>query len=919
MPDKENFRSLIEKVREANDIVEVVSEHVPLDHSHKALCPFHDEKTPSFHVNARGQYFKCFGCGAGGDVFRFIEKTKNISFIEALRLLADRAGVALKEMSPDDLFQIKENRRVEEVLSAAADYYHARLTPEARAYLHKRGLTDETISRFRIGYASGGLLEHLTGEKSFPVETCLRAGVVKKINGGKASDYFLNRVVFPNIVRDRVVHLSGRVLGDAEPRYLHLPGEMRFFFNEDALRSPRVILTEGVLDCLPAVQSGFECVALFGTSRFREDDLPRLSRAETVYVCMDGDKPGREAASRVAGLIGEKARVVCLPDDTDLGDYFVKNSPADFQKLLDAAPGLVSYEIGRIPADAPKTELPRLLDPVLKLLARLSRPHAEAYIGHEIKERFGLKKEDTDAYRAAVREYRSRMEKEKSSQEGEGTSSAYLWEDFEPFNPAQDFRQGKAYFTVHVQRRDPKDGSIERLPCVITSDREMFPLEKSELDARGLRLLREGQAPSDMSRWSTSDTTKNSVHAFLNGEASVDPVALFDEIRALFVTYLDYPDPLYHDFITLWCLGTYFFMGFESYPCVFLSGTKCAGKTRTIEVADPLCFNSIMSASMTDAVMFRSTETDRCTLFHDEAVKFSRKQAADLSERLEIFNSGYKRSGSVRRCVGDDNIPTTFSTYSPKLLANINGLEPTSADRTIILHLLRAKGEVPKFSYRRLEGTFQALRNSLYILALTYHEEIGRIYADQEIVKGLKDREDELWSPIFALAEFIDGYRLEKDPSIADSDLLMSRMIRLAFTCRDRKQDDELEENPEQRILAAVVDFLGEHDPIRGQDGDPTDFYTSDDVLTYISGRDTLDWVKKRYLGKVLCQLQIIKDKKKDKPYLRVEGGSLVSSGKQVLCYRLARERVTDVAERYLVSGPVSETEKSDANDDSQQ
>ena len=185
-------------------------------------------------------------------------------------------------------------------------------------------------------------------------------------------------------------------------------------------------------------------------------------------------------------------------------------------------------------------------------------------------------------------------------------------------------------------------------------------------------------------------------------------------------------------------------------------------------------------------------------------------------------------------------------------------------------------------------------------------------------MKGLRDREDELWSPIFALAEFIDGRRLSRDPSIAEADLLTSRMIRLAFTCRDRKQEDELEDNPEQRILAAVVDFIGERGPILGQDEKPTDFNNSDDVLEYVRARDTLDWVKKRYLGKVLSRLQIIKDKKKDKPYLRVESNSLVSCGRQILCYRLPRARVNDVAERYLVSDPVSETEEANANDDSQ-
>ncbi len=913
---KENFRSQIERIREANDIVEVVSEHLTLDRGNKALCPFHEEQTPSFHVNPKGQYFKCFGCGVGGDVFKFVELISSVPFMEAVQILAARAGVAMEEISPDELFRIKEKRQAEDILATAADFYHAHLTPEARAYLHKRGLTDDTIDRFKIGFAAGGLLEHLTREKDFPIEACLRAGVVKKTNGGQAGDYFRNRVIFPNTFRGRVVHLSGRTLGDSEPRYLHLPGEIAFFFNEEAFRSPEVILTEGILDCLPAVQAGFACAALYGTCRFKEDDLPRLSAANMVYLCLDGDKAGRAAASRIASLIGERVRVVSLPDGTDLGDYLRDHSADDLKNLLAAAPGLVSYELAKIPTDTPKTELPRLLKPVLQILARLGRPEAEAYLGHEIKQRFKLKKEDTDAYRSDVRKYRSRLEKEQSPAEGEGATTDFLWEDFEPFNPAQDFQKGKAYFTVYLQKVDQKDGSLERLPHVVTSDRELFPLEKTELDRRGLRLLREGQVPSDMNLWSISDRVPNSVHAFIQGEAAVDPVALFDEIRSLFATYLDYTDPLYHDFISLWCLGTYFFMAFESYPYVFLSGTKRTGKTRTIEIAGPICFNSIMSASMTDAVMFRSTENDRCTIFHDEAAKFSRKQKADLSERLEIFNSGYKRSGCVRRCVGDENIPTTFSTYSPKLLANIEGLEQTSADRTITLHLLRAKGEVPKFSYRHLEGTFQKIRNSLYVLALLFHTEVADIYANLEIVKGLKDREDELWSPILALAEFIDGQRLVSDPSIEEADLLAHKMTRLAYSCRDRKQQDEIEDNPEQRILSAIVDFLAERSPILDQQGTPTDLHLSEDVLSYVNDRDTLDWVTKRYLGKVLYKLQIIKNKKKDKPYLRVDGGSLVSCGKQVLCYRLPPDRVKDIADRYLLPDLVGETEEKDANEE---
>ena len=914
MPTDAPFRDLIERVRDASDIVAVVSERVPLDRSHRALCPFHEETTPSFHVNPSGQYFHCFGCGAGGDVFRFIELLDRVSFMESLRALAARAGIPLAGLSHNDILHMKETRLVGEVLAASAAYYHARLTPEARDYLHTRGLNDETIDRFRLGYASGGLLEHLTRAGGFGIETCLRAGVVRKTNGGRAGDFFADRIILPNIVRGRVVHLSSRSLGDAEPRHLHLPGAIPCLYNEDALRAPEAILTEGVFDCLAAAQAGFACAALYGTGSLKPDRLSRLApSAATLYLCLDGDAPGREAALRLADALGERARLVDLPDETDLNDYLRLHPPADLRGLLDAAPTLITREILLIPASAPKTELPRLLDPVLRRLARLGRPEAEAYIQYLIRQRFELRKEDADAYRATVKLRRDEAEAAVAHEEGEESSGTFVWEDYQPFNPAQDYRAGKAYFTVHLQRRPAASGPLVRRPYVITGDREMFPLTRAELDARGLRLQRADQIPSDTARWSASRAAKNGVHAFTRGEASADPVAIFDRIRVLFARYLDYPEPLYYDFLPLWCIGTYLFMAFESYPYVYLSGTKRTGKTRTIEIAAPLCFNSVMSASMSDAAMYRSTENDRCTIFHDEAARYSRKNRNDPSERLEIFNSGYKRSGSVRRCVGDDSVPTDFSTYSPKLLASIEGLEQTSADRTITLHLLRARDEVPKFSHRRGEAAFQEIRDVLYVLALTHHTEISHIYAGLETVKGLKDREDELWSPIFALAEFIDGYLLARDPGIAEADLLSSRMVKLAFMCRDRKQEDELEENPDQRILAAVLDFLAENDPILDQDGKLTEFHLSDTVLSYIRERDGLDWVTKHYLGKALAKLQILKDRKNDRPYLRVEGRRLIRSGKQVLCYRLSPDRVNDVAERYAIRGvdSISEAEKS--------
>ncbi|GEM_PF-1381741 len=906
-PSPSPFRDLVERIRDANDILAVVSERLPLDRSHRALCPFHAETSPSFHVVPAGQYFHCFGCGAGGDVFRFVELRDRVPFMEALRLLAARAEIPLAGVSHHDILHMKETRLVGEVLAAAAAYYHARLTPAARDYLRARGLSDETIARFRIGWASGGLLEHLTRDGGFRIETCLRAGVVRKTNGGRAGDFFSDRIVIPNIVRGRVVHLTSRSLGDAEPRHLHLPGPIPHLYNEDALRAPEALLAEGVFDCLAAEQAGFPCAALYGAGPLKADRLARLASSPAVlYLCLDGDAPGREAALRLADSLGERARLVDLPDGLDLADFLLARPPADLRALLDASPTLVAREILSIPASSPKTELPRLLAPVLARLARLGRPEAEAYLQYLVRRRFELRKEDVDAYRATVKRHRDEAEASDPGEQGAESSGTFVWEDYQPFNPAQDYRAGKAYFTVHLQRRLSAAGPLVRRPYVVTSDREIFPLARAELDARGLRLQRADQVPSDTARWSASRAARNGVHAFLRGEASVDPAALFDRIRALFARYLDYPEPLYYDFLPLWCVGTYLFMAFESYPYVYLSGTKRTGKTRTIEVASPICFNSVMSASMSDAAMYRSTENDRCTVFHDEAARYSRKNRNDPSERLEIFNSGYKRSGSVRRCVGDDSVPTDFSTYSPKLLASIEGLERTSADRAITLHLLRARDEVPKFSHRLGEAGFREIRDSLYVLALAHHAEIARIYAGLDPVKGLRDREDELWSPVFALAEFFDAARLARDPGIAEADLLSSRMIRLAFSCRDRKQEDELEENPDNRILAALLDFLDGRAPLLDQDGAPTDLHASDAVLAHVVSRDGLEWVTKHHLGKVLLKLQILKDRRTDRPWLRTDGRRLTPAGKQVLCYRLPADRVNDVAVRYALRGPDS-------------
>ena len=213
MKNTENydFRSFIENVRERYDIVEVVGWYLKLNQSNKGLCPFHEEKTPSFSVNAKGQYFHCFGCGKGGDVFKFLELYEKKSFTEILKELAKKAGITAPSPNPDFQKHIDEDRTIQEILGETAEFYYKNLTQEARNYLRKnRNITDETISRFKIGYANGNLKEYLLKERNFPLDICLKAGILKKTEDGTTKDYFYDRIVFPNFRHGQAVYLSGR-------------------------------------------------------------------------------------------------------------------------------------------------------------------------------------------------------------------------------------------------------------------------------------------------------------------------------------------------------------------------------------------------------------------------------------------------------------------------------------------------------------------------------------------------------------------------------------------------------------------------------------------------------------------------------------------------------------------------------------
>jgi DNA primase len=369
-------REKIDDVRERTNLVEVIKRHVELKRagtgSWKGLCPFHAEKTPSFNVREQQQYFHCFGCGEKGDVFAFLTKIEQRSFMEVLRDLAQQAGVELpeKQMTPAErqahADAESEKERMLRTMEAATAFFEAQLaTPAgdaARAYLTKRGISPETAKRFRVGYAPSGwdvLQRHL---KQIPVDLLTRLGLVGVNERGNHYDFFRDRVMLPVLDRQkRPLGYSSRLLDpDAKDRkYVNSPDSPLFHKKEnlyglhaalDAIRkSKTAVVVEGNFDVMSLHEAGIEeAVAPMGTALTTEQVglLGRL--AQRVVVVFDGDEAGQRAARKALPLFLDSdtdGRVARMPTKVDPDDFVRSQGAEAFRKLVENARPVVDQYI----------------------------------------------------------------------------------------------------------------------------------------------------------------------------------------------------------------------------------------------------------------------------------------------------------------------------------------------------------------------------------------------------------------------------------------------------------------------------------------------------------------------------------------------------------------------------------------------
>jgi DNA primase len=361
----------LEEIRNRCDIVDIISGYVhlrPAGKGFKGLCPFHEEKTPSFMVSPEKQLFHCFGCGAGGDVFTFIMKYEKVTFFEAVKMLAQKAGVALPVNGEKEDILSKQKERLYNINDLAKNYYQKYLSQTSQGekiinYLKKRGINDSTVEKYKLGYAPAGwdTLTNLLRARGYSYEELIKAGLTKKTKTeGKYYDCFRERVIFPIFnLSGKVIGFGGRVLDDSLPKYINSPETLIYnkgsnlyslnFAKDDIRKKNCIIIVEGYTDVLITQQYGFNnVVASLGTA-LTIKQIKLIKRfTDEVLIAYDADLAGNMATLRSLNLLvksGLEVKVIDLPQGDDPADFLNKKGRQPFQNLIDKSLSLIDYNL----------------------------------------------------------------------------------------------------------------------------------------------------------------------------------------------------------------------------------------------------------------------------------------------------------------------------------------------------------------------------------------------------------------------------------------------------------------------------------------------------------------------------------------------------------------------------------------------
>ncbi|CUO90673.1 DNA primase DnaG [Clostridium baratii] len=407
----------IERIKQENDIVDIISETVKLKRSgrnYMGLCPFHNEKSPSFSVSQDKQIYKCFGCGEAGNVLTFVMKNRNLNFIEACKVLAEKANIRLDLGNGEESKVVKKKELLYKVNVEAARYFFSNLQRDknSKEYFTNRGIKEITIKRFGLGYAKDGwqnLRIHLK-RKGFNDELMLEAGLVLKSQKGTIYDRFRNRVMFPVFnSKGNVIGFGGRVLDDSKPKYLNSPETLVFqkgtnlyglnFVIKHKNEERYFIIVEGYMDLISLHQYGItNVVASLGTALTTNQARLLKRYADKVIISYDADFAGQTATLRGLEILKEAGfdvRVLQIPQGKDPDEFVRSNGRDAFLKLVNKAESLISYRLKKAKDGIDfkdKSSLIEYGNRVTEILANLNPVEKDIYV-KSISEDTGIKEQ----------------------------------------------------------------------------------------------------------------------------------------------------------------------------------------------------------------------------------------------------------------------------------------------------------------------------------------------------------------------------------------------------------------------------------------------------------------------------------------------------------------------------------------------
>ncbi len=533
----------IERLRADSDIVSIISDYVPLKkrgRNYWGCCPFHHEKTPSFSVTPEKGFFYCFGCQTGGNIFNFLMKIENIGFLDAVKLLARKLNIPLpeQEKTAQELAREKEVAKMYRLNELAREFFHSCLMNTsygipARDYLSRRGVNEELIKKFKLGFAPllWDKLSVAFTNRGIKPEELVNAGLAVARNSGNGIyDRFRGRVMFPICdARGRVVGFGGRIMDNTQPKYLNSPETLVFnkrhiLFGFDAAyeairEAGRAIVVEGYMDAISAHAAGVKnVVASLGTAFTPEQAKQILRCAPEILFAYDSDAAGQNATLRALGIVqglGAKVKVISIPGDKDPDEFIRNHGSGAFKNLINDACGLLEFQVKQALSGTDFSDLEGKVAVVAKIVPALASSDNAVEVNAHIARISQELEIDESAIRSEVKRYLARRQKDKN------------------VNGGKDIRKLKVLNKPTVASETAEKHLI-RLLC---EDNSLIPYVQAQLQP--------GEFHDDTRReiikfiFNAYNMGKNIIDAAVNSELSETANSEFSHIMLIDIAYED--------------------------------------------------------------------------------------------------------------------------------------------------------------------------------------------------------------------------------------------------------------------------------------------------------------------------------------------------------------------------------------------